>query len=383
MYYNFRLFGQTFYYAFFATKESASPLTRRRILFLLVFYSVWPLLTIIHWACFGIDAVLFRAYKKQEVTEPLFILSCPRSGSTFLHRLLAQDTSNFTTMKTWEIYLAPSIVQKKCIHILRKIDQILLKSCLKKAFIMFDTRLLGNIKIHPTSLLSPEEDESLLLHVWDSYFIRFLFPNNRQMPDYRHFDTALSDPHKARSMMFYKRMVQKHLYMNPGKIYISKSPSFCAKIESIQHVFPDAKLIYLMREPSDMLQSAISWTVYAKKQFMTEPDTQHVYKELLDTTVFWYQNSLRALSLTMQTQKQLIHYDDLISEPTKQVVSLYTHFGYAQPKNLAEIITRNALKASQSKTPHTSSYKALGINRRVVRRSYAPIVKLYNSQTKG
>ncbi|HRQ33450.1 MAG TPA: hypothetical protein PLM89_10165, partial [Anaerolineales bacterium] len=104
MHYNLRLFWRTFYRSFFASKDSPAPLNRRRLLFLIFFYAVWPLGSLFHWFCFWLDDVLFPAHKTHPVEKPLFIIGNLRSGSTFLHRLLSRD-STFTSLTTWDIYL--------------------------------------------------------------------------------------------------------------------------------------------------------------------------------------------------------------------------------------------------------------------------------------
>ena len=89
MKYNFRLFWRTFYRSFFNSKNTPARLTRKRFLFLALFYIVWPVGMLIHWFCFWLDDMLFPEYKNHPIEKPLFILGNLRSGSTFLHRLLA------------------------------------------------------------------------------------------------------------------------------------------------------------------------------------------------------------------------------------------------------------------------------------------------------
>src|SRR5690349_382150 len=108
MYPNFRLFWRTTYRSFFQSKNTPAHLTRKRIIFLLLFYTVWPIGQLIHWISFFLDDILFPGYKTQKIEKPLFILGNLRSGSTFLHRLLSRDSETFTSLTTWDIYLTRS-----------------------------------------------------------------------------------------------------------------------------------------------------------------------------------------------------------------------------------------------------------------------------------
>ncbi|HQV64068.1 MAG TPA: hypothetical protein PKV19_08700, partial [Anaerolineales bacterium] len=70
MKYNFRLFWRTLYRSFFAAKNTTARLTRKRIIFLALFYIVWPLGSLIHWFFFWLDDILFPAYKDHPIEKP-------------------------------------------------------------------------------------------------------------------------------------------------------------------------------------------------------------------------------------------------------------------------------------------------------------------------
>ena len=72
---------------------------------------------------FFLDGILFPGFRKTEVKAPLFIVGYPRSGTTFLHRLLGKDEEHVSHMKTWELFLAPSIIQKKILKFLGDMDE--------------------------------------------------------------------------------------------------------------------------------------------------------------------------------------------------------------------------------------------------------------------
>ena len=56
------------------------------------------------------DDLLFRGWRKTKVREPVFILTGPRSGTTRLHRLLAQDGDKFSYQKLYQsIFPSPTV----------------------------------------------------------------------------------------------------------------------------------------------------------------------------------------------------------------------------------------------------------------------------------
>ena len=90
---------------------------------------------------------------------PLFLLGNFRSGSTFLHRLLSRD-DNFTSLTIWDIYLTPSVTQKKITQFVSRLDYRL-GGHLHRLLFAFDRASLGKIRIHPISFFKPEEDENI------------------------------------------------------------------------------------------------------------------------------------------------------------------------------------------------------------------------------
>src|SRR5512143_3177738 len=155
MVYNFRLFWRTAYRSFFAAHNTPAQLTRKRLIFLLLFYLVWPIGTLMHLFCFFLDEILFPGHKTQSIEKPLFILGNLRSGSTFLHRLLSRDTEAFTSLTIWDIYLTPSVTQKKITQFFSRLDKKL-GGHVHRLLYTFDRRTLGQIKIHSISFSQPE-----------------------------------------------------------------------------------------------------------------------------------------------------------------------------------------------------------------------------------
>ena len=99
------------------------PWTVRRAGIFLALYLLYPLLEAVIWLGLLLDDVFFRAYRRVQITAPVFIVGNFRSGTTLLHRLLALDRERFATMKMWEILLAPSILQRKLAFLLPALDR--------------------------------------------------------------------------------------------------------------------------------------------------------------------------------------------------------------------------------------------------------------------
>jgi omega-hydroxy-beta-dihydromenaquinone-9 sulfotransferase len=376
MSFNFRLFWRTTYRSLFASENTPARLTRKRIIFLLLFYTVWPIGQLIHWLCFFLDDIFFPGHKTQLIEKPLFILGNLRSGSTFLHRLLSRDTETFTSLTTWDIYLTPSVTQKKITQFFSRLDKKL-GGHVHRLLYEFDRRTLGQFKIHRISFFQPEEDENILLHIWDSFWVSFLFPFMDELPNYQHFDEALSPEHKRRIMTFYKSMLQRHMYATGKKYFVAKNPAFSPKIETLLEFFPDARIIYLARNPLDMLPSTISWINYARRVF-TEPEEKYLYlNEILDFTQHWYRHPLQYIDSHPSPRHLILNYDDLIQRPELVIRSFYEQFGYPDQPGL-DIIVDEAVKETLTfKTDHVYSYHEMGFSRKQIVEIYGDIFERF------
>ena len=376
MYPNFRLLWRATYLSFFRSNNTPARLTRKRITFLLLFYTVWPIGQFIHWFCFFLDDILFPGHKTQSIEKPLFILGNLRSGSTFLHRLLSRDSETFTSLTTWDIYLTPSVTQKKITQFVAHLDKKL-GGHLHRLLHEFDRRTLGKLKIHRISFFQPEEDENILLHLWDSFWVSFLFPFTGEFPRYQHFDESLSPVHKRRIMTFYKSMLQRHMYATGKKYFVAKNPAFSPKIETLLEYFPDARIIYLARNPLDMLPSTISWINYARRVF-TEPKEKYLYQdEIVDFTQYWYRYPLKYLDAHPSPRHLILNYDDLIQRPERVIRSFYEQFGYPDKPGLDDIVDQAVKETLSFNSEHVYSYEEMGFTRQQIVEIYADIFERF------
>lgn len=375
MHYNFRLFWRTFYRSFFNSKNTPASLNRRRIIFLALFYTVWPLGSLFHWFCFWLDDIFFPAHKTQPIEKPLFIIGNLRSGSTFLHRLLSRDET-FTSLTTWDIYLTPSVVQKKFTKFVSRLDNKF-GGHLHRLLYAFDRRTLGQFKIHPISFFQPEEDENILMHAWDSFWVTFLFPFMDEFPNYQHFDEALPAERKRKIMAFYKSMLQRHLYATGKKYYVAKAPAFSAKIQSLVEFFPDARIIYLARNPLDMLPSTVSWINYSRAVF-TGPQEKYIYlDEILDLTQHWYRHPLQYIDTHPSPRYLILNYDDLIQRPEQVIRGFYEQFGYPDKPGLPIIIDQAVKETLAFRSDHAYSYEEMGFTREMIVELFADIFERF------
>ncbi len=377
MRFNFRLFFRLTFWALFKSRNTNGRLTPKRIKALIGWYLVMPLHNLLTWIAFFLDEIFFRGYRKQKVEAPIFIIGNFRSGSTLLQRLLAQDNEHLTAMKTWEIYVAPSITQRKFWKFVENLDRRLLGGRLAKLLVKAEARRLGTIPMHRVALHEVDEDEGILLHNWASSFLMFIFPFHEVMCPYLYFDTEMSDREKKMAMEFYYRMVQKHVYYHGGKQYIAKDPAFSSKVDTLRGYFPDAKFIYLVRNPVDMLASKTSFFAYIWKYF-NEPYEPYPFREmLLDLTRSWYIDTLKTLEALPESEYMIIKYRSLVEDLDVTTRSIYDHFNIPLTPDFEEKLYTAVQEAANYVSKHRYSLIEMGYSTEQVYEQYHEIFERF------
>ena len=155
------------------------------------------------------------------------------------------------------------------------------------------------------------------------------------------------------------------------------NPAFSAKIETLAEFFPEARIIYLARNPLDMLPSTVSWINYARRQF-TDPKEKWLYlDEIKDLTQHWYSHPLKYLDAHPSPRNLILNYDDLIQRPEAVLRAFYEQFGYPDKPGL-EIIVDEAVKETMTfNSDHVYSYEEMGFTREQIVEMYPEIFKRF------
>jgi hypothetical protein len=266
-------------------------LSAKRILILLVLFLVLPSLIVWNHIGFFFDDIFFPDWRHQSTGEPLFIVGNARSGTTWLHRLIALDEDTFTSFKTWEIIFGVSVTWRMLIIDIYCLDKLLLLGLFTNVLSSVEKYLVGGVTIHPVGLQLAEEDEWIMAHVFLSQLIMLFFPlGGAVLNPLVYFDkeeeSNLPLIIRRQIFVYYKQSVQRHLYarQNPSylsrralinrnknssssnigrndntKIFLSKNPPFTMRLELLYKTFPDCRVVCLLRDPLQSVPSMISY----------------------------------------------------------------------------------------------------------------------------
>lgn len=244
----------------------------------------------VNWLFFLLDELLYPAAREQPLVRPLFVLGPPRSGTTFLHRILAESSPDFCSASAWELFFAPSICQKKICRGLRALDR---KFCnpLLRTLLFVEQHLPGNFaETHPGSLRDPEEDYFYLVPLMACTGWMIPFPAWRGFRKLLPGCAEISDAKRRCALHFYRRCLQKQLFVaGKNKILLSKNASFSSWADLLPEFFPDARWVVCMRSPLETVPSMLSTASHAMDGFCSRQNSPVLQNRLLAAMQAHYQ----------------------------------------------------------------------------------------------
>ena len=182
-----------------------------------------------------LDHLFFPGIRKP-LQNPILIVGNPRSGTTFLHRFLIKQGFG-TGSELWQM-IYPSIT----LQIMEVISPARHHST----------------EAHKTSLSSIETDDvSLLFRFFDGFFLYGFFLSFDEDDLFDWVDPKLRDTSK-RDFAWFESMWNRNMISNKGDRYIGKLFSLSGNLPAFQQRFPDAKILYMIRDPLNMIPSGLS-----------------------------------------------------------------------------------------------------------------------------
>ncbi len=151
----------------------------------------------------ALDHVIYPGFRKQPIERPVYVIGSPRSGTTFLHSLLALDHEPFTSLKLYET-LPPSILLCRLAELAGRIDRLLgrpfgrlMNRIERKAFAGWDD-------VHATALGRHEEPEGTWVLRTLTPAIYLLFPFLDELPELADLGAVKSERVRRCAVRFYR-----------------------------------------------------------------------------------------------------------------------------------------------------------------------------------
>ena len=171
---------------------------------------------------------------EQPIAAPVFIVGLPRSETTLLHNLLAQDHTT-RAPSTWEAMFPAGFPETP--GALRRVRR---RAVTRLAWA--HRFLPGFKRIHPMEAQRPEECVALMAPA----FASALFHTLHRVPSYQ--DWFEADP-QTRGFDMHYRMLQQLQSRRGATRWVLKGPAHLFSLKALLARYPDARLIQTHRDP--------------------------------------------------------------------------------------------------------------------------------------
>ena len=253
----------------------------------------------------------------EEISQPIFILGLPRSGTTFLHNLLAQDPANLAP-RCWEtIYPYPLEAGPRT-----KPDPR--PQLVAKHFARFLWLAPELPSLHPLEANGAQE----CIEITGQVIRSMRFEATHYVPSYERWLDATGHREAYR---FHKRFLQHLQHQNGRGRWILKSPDHIFAIDALLDVYPDARLVFVHRDPLEVLASVARLTEILRQPFSRKVDRLRIGQQV---SYRWAlgANLLIDISLKQREPRPRIfhlNYTSLVADPLASVTAIYRYFGLA------------------------------------------------------
>jgi hypothetical protein len=248
------------------------------------------------------------------VRRPLFVTGLPRTGTTLLHGLLAQDPVT-RAPRHWECVFPSPPPERSRYTTDRRI------AAAARQLRWFHRMNPEIRRIHAVGAQLPEE----CLIITSHSFLSFQFQTSHTVPSYQ---TWLEAQDLRPSYAEHHRFLQQLQWRCRGERWALKAPAHLYGIEALFAVYPDAGVVFTHREPVEVVASAASLHTVLRSTFSDGVDPVAVGQEV---TTRWCEGMRRALAArdggcAPPDRFFDVRYTDLVRDPIGVVRGIYAHF---------------------------------------------------------
>lgn len=248
------------------------------------------------------------------IRSPLFVIGLPRTGTTILHELLAQDPANRVPM-SWEVQTVWPPPERATYESDPRIAAV------DKHFAGVDRIIPGFKQMHPMGALLPQECVALMAHD----FATMIFHTTHNVLTYQ---TWLENTDARWVYASHQRQLQYLQWRCPADRWVLKSPGHLWWLQALLAIYPDARIVQTHRDPLKVIASLTSLVTYLRSMASDQHEPHAIATD-------WTARLARGLenTITVRDTVQLpsarvfdMQFAEFIADEVAMVRRIYTHF---------------------------------------------------------
>ena len=301
----------------------------------------------------------------ESLKKPWFVMGLPRSGTTLLQRLLAQDP-NHRALKFWE-GITPFPRNAR--------DTVQRRMAAAKFFVRATNYMAPDLKAkHEIGADLPEECRLLLAQ---SLVCTTMWGASEK------FNEWYSKVDRTRAFQLHKIQLQYLQRHCPKRTWVLKDPEHLSNLDYLLKTYPDACIVKLHRDPVEVLPSTASLQTTLEGISVREVDTHEIGRNVFeDAKATCYSRfNTRSGSDELAARGVLfidVRYIDLMADPIATVAGIYKRFGTEftnDAKTAMQIYLRN--NPQKKHGAHRYSLEEFGLDPNIIQKEFADYVDRY------
>jgi hypothetical protein len=249
------------------------------------------------------------------ITAPIFIVGQPRTGTTILFDLLAQDPELRAPL-TWEVDAPCPVPQPETYHNDPRIAQT-------QASIELSEQIVpGFLAFHPMGALVGQE----CVRITASEFTSMIYTVQYRLPNY--YRWLLYDADHTGAYRYHRVFLQ-HLQSGiPGQ-WVLKSPAHLWQLDKLLAEYPDALIVQTHRDPLNVLSSIAALTHHLRRMGSDESSIAECAAQSYEEITVGLERGMASRDSGVVPDGQMIdvQFSDFMNDPWTTIKDIYEKLG--------------------------------------------------------
>lgn len=249
------------------------------------------------------------------IEQPIFIVGQPRTGTTILYDLLAQDP-DLRAPLTWEVDAPCPVPQPETYHDDPRIATT-------QASIELSEQIVpGFLAFHPMGARVGQE----CVRITASEFISMIFPVQYRLPSYARW--LLYEADHAGAYRFHRIFLQ-HLQSGVPGQWLLKSPAHLWQLDALLAEYPDALIVQTHRDPLNVISSIAALTHHLRRMASDESDIAECAAQSYEEIVVGLERAMASRdSGTFPAGRVIdVQFMDFMTDPWRTLNGIYQKLG--------------------------------------------------------
>jgi len=252
------------------------------------------------------------AVAAQPVTRPIFIVGQPRTGTTILFDLLAQDPALRPPL-TWEVDNPWPLPRPETYATDPRIAET------QASIEMSEQIVPGLLAFHPMGALVGQE----CVRITAGQFCSMIFPVQYRLPSYSRWLLCEADHQPAYA---YHRMFLQHLQSGVPGQWLLKSPAHLWQLDALVAEYPDALIVQTHRDPLNVISSISALTHHLRHLASDESSITECAAQSREEIVVGLERGMK-LRDSLSQRVVDVQFADFIRDPFATIRGVYAELG--------------------------------------------------------